>query len=329
MQEEYNKLKNAKKLIIESLVEVIKTDYSTRTKEYQKCFRDLEYIYSSISYDILNSTNDQTRLIASKFWHRGQRQIKTIDVEFAIYDLLAIKLKELIPNKSYELETLINKLKEIIKDGPDLLLSDEVMQERRNMVLYDNKIKVPSELESFIDNTIICTPSQQDTHFGLFKLTENDQYIKDFLVEKFFLNDSKKFTRHMVAVSSAPLVYVAQFIGTEEFSFQNQLQSIGIHGGAIMETTLRYGYDFSFIGCGPEEPVSQSIIDEWTDIMLERWGISPHPLHREPQLCFCIGKGNLEYRNDYEYILPSSGKKVLGQYFDVTDRVQRSKKLFY
>jgi|DEB0MinimDraft_10_1074344.scaffolds.fasta_scaffold32668_2 hypothetical protein len=329
MQEEYNKLRSAKKAIIKSLVQVIKTDYSTRTKEYKKCSRDLEYIYSSISSDILNTTNDQTRLVGSKFWHKGQRQIKTIEVEFAIYDLLAIKLKEVIPNKSIELDALINKLKEIIENGPDLLYSEEVMQERRNMVLYDSKIKVPSELESFIDNTIMCTPSQLDTHFGLFKLKENDQHIKDFLVENFFLNDAKNPTRHMVAVSSAPLVYVAQLIGTEDFSFQNQLQAIGIHGGAIMETALSYGYDFSFIGCGPDTPVSQSIQDKWKDIMLERWGIAPHPEHPEPQLCFCIGKGVFENLNHYEYTLPSTGKTVLAQYFDVTERKDRSKKLFY
>jgi hypothetical protein len=329
MQQEYNDLRRHKKSIIKNLVSIIGTQYSTRTREYKKCSRDLEYIYSAISADLFNSTTDSTRLIASKFWHRGKRQIKTIDVEFAIYDLLEENLVKIIPAKTKEICELISILKTIIEEGPDLFYTEEVMQQRRNMALYDSTIQVPSELESFIDNTIMSTPSQLDTHFGLFKLKQNDQYIKDFLVENFFLNDNFTPIRHMVAVSSAPLVYVAQVIGNGEFSFQNQLQAIGIHGGAIMETTISYGYDFSFIGCGPDNPISQSVIDKWQDIMLERWGVSPHPEHPEPSLCFCIGRGVFENFDNYEYTLPSTGKKVVAQYFDTAERKDRSKKLFY
>ena len=329
MQEEYNTLRKHKKSIIKQLVSVIRNDYSTRTKKYKKCSRDLEYIYSSISTDLLNATTDLTRLIASKFWYRGKRQIKTIDVEFAIYDLLELKLKEIIPSKEKEITELISILKTIIEEGPDLFYTEEVMQQRRNMVLYDSSIVVPSELESFIDNTIMSTPSQLDTHFGLFKLKDNEQHIKDFLVENFFLNDVKHPTRHMVAVSSAPLVYVAQLIGTKDFSYQNQLQAIGIHGGAVMETALSYGYDFSFIGCGPDNLVSQNIINKWKDMMIERWGVAPHHIYSQPKVCFCIGKGVFEDLDHYEYTLPSTGKKVLAQYFNVTERKDRSKKLFY
>jgi len=318
-----------KKRIITELVSHIETNFSQRTTEYNKCYRDLEYIYDAITYDVKNLTTDQTRLIASKFWYNGKRQLKSIDVEFQIYDLLKIELIKHF-QKDEDITALITILKDIIENGPELSFIEETIYSRRNIIKFDNSIKVPKDLESMVDHTIVHTPSQLNTEYGIFKLTEEDQHIKDFLSEFVFYNDSKSTTKHMISISTAPLVYVIQFIGTNEFAIENQRESYAIHAGAVMQTVLNYGFNFAFIGCGPDRvPITQQVKDDWKDIMNNRFNLPPHPINNLPSLCLCIGKGDHRSFFNEDYIIPTTQTVVKTQNHEADEMKARSRKLFY
>lgn len=330
----YNTLRKHKKKIIKRLVNHIKTNYAKRTNDHYKCTRDLEYIYSAITDDLVNKTDDTTRRIASKFWHKEKRQLLTYSVEFQVYDLLKNEFKNLL-NTDYHLqvENLFTKLKQIIEDGPDLYYTEQVMQDRRNVVKFNTTFDVPKDLESIIDNCIENTPVQNNTNFVFLKATNADQTIKDFLVKNFFYNDAPK--RHMIAVSTAPLVYIVQYtehIVPENGSItNNDRMQIGIHTGALMQETLNFGYDFAFIGCGPEiESVQENILIEWKNIVKERWGVNCNSKQQYmfPVMCCCIGKSDFENIYNNTFYTLSTGDTVKSQTFSLKERKYRPKKLF-
>lgn len=328
----YKNLRDHKKDIIENLVSYVKTAHVERTVDHYKCTRDLEYIYSAITDDLVNNTNDNIRRISSKFWHKGIRQLRSYHVEFEVYDLLEqhlIKILDL-PYHTY-LHQLIEKLKQVIEHGPDLFYTEQKIQDRRNVVKFNTDIAVPLELENIIDNCIENTPVQNHTNFRFLKATKNDQEIKDFLVKHFFYNDM--FNRHMIAISTAPLVYIPIYAetltNTSGEPADNDHLQVGIHGGAIMQETLNFGYDFAFIGCGPDNtPIPQEVIETWKSIVYERWNVTVNPCFTNPMLCFCIGKGVFENILDKTEHVFSNGDSVVSQVFNINERKYRPKKLF-
>lgn len=328
----YKHLREHKKDIIEQLVSYVKTTHFERTVDHYKCTRDLEYIYSAITDDLINDTNDNIRRISSKFWHKGVRQLYSYHVEFEVYDLLEQELTKIIePSYHSSLHLLIEKLKQVIEHGPDLFYIEQKIQDRRNVVKFNTDIPVPLELENIIDNCIENTPVQNHTNFRFLKATKKDQEIKDFLVKHFFYNDM--FNRHMIAISTAPLVYIPIYsdvlTNSSGAPADNDHLQVGIHGGAIMQETLNFGYDFAFIGCGPDKtPIPQEVIETWKTMVYNRWDVKVHPYFTNPLLCFCIGKGIFENIPDgVEHVFPT-GDTVISQVFDISERKYRPKKLF-
>ena len=330
----YKHLREHKKDIIEQLVSYVKTTHAERTVDHYKCTRDLEYIYSAITDDLVNNINDNIRRISSKFWHKGVRQLQSYSVEFEVYNLLEQELTKILESNYHSsLHLLIEKLKQVIEHGPDLSYLEQKMQDRRNVVKFNNTISVPLELESIIDNCIENTPVQYHTNFCFLKANTQDQEIKDFLVKHFFYNDT--FNRHMIAISTAPLVYILVYSNTvlsdSEKILDNDHLQVGIHSGAIMQETLNFGYDFSFIGCGPDtDLISDNILSEWKIIMNNRWGIiaNHNRLKQIPMICLCVGKGDFNTISDSDQYTLSTGDTVAPQIFDSADRKHRPKKLF-
>jgi hypothetical protein len=332
----YKVLREHQKDIISLLVNTVSAKFNN--KDPNKCQRDLEYIYSAITNDLLFDTDDNIRRIGSKFWHKGESQLKTTKVEFLIYSILEKELHKILTDDAdkKKISASINQLIEIIKTGPDLYYTEEKLQNRRNVVKF-NSTPVPLDLESIVDTCIENTPIQKQTGVMFLKLanTESDQEIKDFLVKNFFWND--QFNRHMIAVSTAPLVYVAAYNSllnkNNRDITDNDNLHIGLHGGAVMQEVLNYGYDFAFIGCGPDnQEIPKSAIKEWKRIAMTRWGVTCYKPYPHPLLCFCIGKSDFEDINlGTMYKLPS-GDIVQSQIFFKESphlaRHERPKKLF-
>jgi len=330
----YQQLRERKKEIIEQLVSYVKTAHFERTVDHYKCTRDLEYIYSAITNDLVNNINDNIRRISSKFWHKGVRQLRSYHVEFEVYNLLEQELTKIIDSSYHNsLHLLIEKLKNVIEHGPDLLYLEQKMQDRRNVVKFKKNITVPRELESIIDNCIENTPVQHHTNFCFLKANIQDQEIKDFLVKNFFYNDITN--RHMIAISTAPLVYILVYsnsvVSDSEQIVDNDHLQVGIHSGAIMQEALNFGYDFAFIGCGPDTTlIPNKILAEWTSIMYNRWGVVANPSKPKqiPMLCLCIGKGEFETIDEVGQYTLDSGVTINSQMFDPIERKYRPTKLF-
>jgi hypothetical protein len=179
------------------------------------------------------------------------------------------------------------------------MVTIEHWKKRRNYRIFDNSVEPDDILVETLDTCLNSTPIQNGAPILLLKLrnTVEDRMIKDFLTEKYFTN---KFGRHMVAVASAPLVYIAicnPYYEDHPDDDENVATRAGaqatLHGGALMAATLEEGWDFSFIGCSAlvdEAGFDPKIEGEWRDMVRERFKIELHS-YPWPMVSFCIGRG--------------------------------------
>jgi len=292
----------------------------------------MDYLLTAIFYDLKNSTNDHTIRNASKFWHRGQLQISNLATKIPVYNKLKEKLKFILESNGFEslcdnVDKLFDLNELILREGSMLEGNERIWQDRRNFSRFLDE-EVPLYLEHHLDTCIQETPVQIDNHIAVCKLTKNDQYIKDFLVENYLISPQGK---HMIAVSTAPLVYIVlptantdQTIGHRDFD-----KIVNIHGGVMLAETLRHGYDFSFIGCGREnETVPQVLNNKWRSIVKKRFNLYLNPEVPWPVICWCVGKGDESRQGEvYDYTL-SNGKTVHAQPFIKKSSRKKEKVLF-
>ena len=99
-------LKENKKSIIEQSVEWIKKSYPNRTTEFEKCYRDIGYVYDAWIYDLENTNTARTQNITSRFWNRGKSQLRTTGVEVKTYKIINTLINEICP--SVEVDSLIS-----------------------------------------------------------------------------------------------------------------------------------------------------------------------------------------------------------------------------
>ena len=104
-------MKEYKEAYISECIDFLKNNFPERTTEYDKCVRDLEFIYDSITLDVENNTDENTKNVSAQFWHRGDCQLKHPETEIKVYDYLATLILKDNPN----LESKIYKLIGIIK----------------------------------------------------------------------------------------------------------------------------------------------------------------------------------------------------------------------
>lgn len=288
--------------LLQSCLKYIDIQFPNRTTEIGKCKRDLSYILNSIItcvYD--NNTADIYRIIHA-FYKGGKLQLQSTTVEKATYNHLRHLIISILKENS-----LIEKYGKILNDIVDILIlkidegydaSQFDYVDRRNYRIYKNE-KIPTELIKRFDLVLQETPMQEpyDNKFIILKLSDRDTNIKEFYLSHLFKND---FGVHMVHMYTAPLVYMV--LPTDHFMEHHTTLNIGIHGGALMAEVLRYGYNFSFVGCKIElnlerQKQSKKLLQERFNLDMSKY--SPHP-----SLCFCIGRA-VEETNDHlilEYI---------------------------
>lgn len=104
--------------IIDNAVLWMKENYPDRTNEYEKCYRDLEYICNAIEKDCINDTTDHITRIGNMFWQDDVRMVETYEVEIATYKFL---LNEYSKHKNEEtflkVKRSIDKLIHIVEHG--------------------------------------------------------------------------------------------------------------------------------------------------------------------------------------------------------------------
>ena len=106
--------------LIESCVAYIKEHYPTRTKYYDKCYRDLNDICDSIEKDLEFQTTDFTKRIANHFWLDGERRLKTYEVEVEVYQLMRQHYASFkTADEMVYINSSLDKLIDIVTNGID------------------------------------------------------------------------------------------------------------------------------------------------------------------------------------------------------------------
>ena len=249
-------LKEHKQSIIDDTIVWIRYYYPERTTEPEKCSRDIEYILDAWIIDLENGNTDRTNYITSKFWHNGKSRLKTTDVELLTYDYINTLINELY--KSDAIDNLVSITKHNISNPP----TDDFLNlwiNRRNYKRFDPAQLVPSDLETKLDCVWDSVPmqSQPDAYFKILKLgtSDIDMRIREHLVKTFYYNETTEM--HEVGILTAPLTYVIMDDPDQiNQNVESQFFHVGLHAGAVLAETLRYGYDCSFFGCS---------VDEWKD----------------------------------------------------------------
>ena len=220
-------------------------------------------------------------------------------------------------DESNKIDELFELNELVLREGSVNPAPEQIWQDRRNFTKFLTDVEVPQYLENHLDTCILETPIQKDNYIAVCKLTNKDQEIKDYLVEHCLISPQGL---HMVAVSTAPLVYIVLLLENSDIFLDKNIRAVNkvidIHGGVMMAETLRHGFDFSFIGCATDN-IEKSKEDTWKNMIKDRFGLHVNSKNPWPEICWCIGVGDSsvteQYNNTYELF---SGKIVREQIFN-------------
>ena len=73
----------------------IKATHATRTTDISKCFRDISIILSAYVNDLEYNTDMQTRYITSQFFKNNLLQLRSVDVEIEVHNMILNDIKNL------------------------------------------------------------------------------------------------------------------------------------------------------------------------------------------------------------------------------------------
>ena len=178
---------------------------------------------------------------------------------------------------------------------------EDAWTNRRNYKTFLVNEPVPIELEKKLDHILQHCPIQRHGlgYVNYFKCTENDTQEKELLSRYVFRNNA--YGVHETAPFTAPLVYFC--VQPKNAHIIDGLAA-GIVGGAMMSETIKYGYDFSFIGC--TEECSSNELNIINDTLQHRFGVTQK--YEAPFLALCIGKGDKEVSPyDKVFVLKTGG----------------------
>ena len=199
-----------KTLIIDELLEEIKTTFHYRTDEPEKCRRDLEHIYNAVVNDYLENSDYYISIIANKFWYMNMRQIKRFAVEFKIYELLETKLIEAGAEKD-RLSKIFDTLKNIIEHGPnetaESSLNVAAWGARRCQRNWDyTKSVAKKDVVALTDIATTMPAKQARTYFEL--IVSTDQELNNFIRKNAIDRDSDFHPEWQNNQVSAPVLFI-------------------------------------------------------------------------------------------------------------------------
>lgn len=103
-------------LLINSTVDWLKITNRSRTMEFDKCTRDIGYIYDAWLIDLENDSTAETHRVTSKYWIRGTSQLKTTHVELLAYDYINTLINNIHPSTA--IDNLVSITKHNILNPP-------------------------------------------------------------------------------------------------------------------------------------------------------------------------------------------------------------------
>ena len=99
----------------------VQTNFPYRTREYEKCKRDVSFIISALESCLKENNNQHIDYISRLFFKGGELQLKSTEVEFQAYkyllELIEPVLKDAEENSFIYCQTLIDRLKYNLENG--------------------------------------------------------------------------------------------------------------------------------------------------------------------------------------------------------------------
>lgn len=99
----------------------VQENFPYRTREYEKCTRDVSYIISALESCLKENNTQHIDYVSRLFFKGGEIQLKSTEVEFLAYDYLLTLLKPLfesVEEESFKFcQELIEKLKHNLEHG--------------------------------------------------------------------------------------------------------------------------------------------------------------------------------------------------------------------
>lgn len=190
-------LKNKKWSIIDETISWQKINYPTRTDDYNKCVRDLNFVFHAYIDDLLSDSTRSTKYVASKYWFNDERQIQDHEIEIAVHNhMIDYILNNVIANQDNlykdKLVNLKSILIETIKFGPEYM-NYSYMHNYKYVMNYDTgKLPDPFIIKQSLYEAWSSTPSKQ--HFmpyNIFVLGPDDKKIKELIYYKALVNEFK------------------------------------------------------------------------------------------------------------------------------------------
>jgi hypothetical protein len=203
-------LKNNKSLIIDETISWQKINHPTRTDDYAKCVRDLNFVFDAYIDDLTFKTTRNITYIASRYWFNDERQIQNHETEIAVHDYMMerilvdrdiqeIDFKGLprttedvllsnLQSRQVTVDELVNLkaiLIETIKSGPEYMNYSH-MHKYQYVMKYDTeKFPDPFIIKQSLYEAWSSTPSkQQFMPYNIFVLGPDDKKIKEMIYYK-------------------------------------------------------------------------------------------------------------------------------------------------
>ena len=154
-----------KNVIIENAIAWMKEKYPSRTNNYNKCIRDLNFMLNAYISDLRDNTDINTKFIGQTFWKGKQRQLKSFEVEIAVHNYIFEYIKQniLTDNESIEkLCSLKNTLNYLIEVGPDNSVMDIIGKRKHVYVYKEDDIPSAHDIKEILLKAWQITPSKQN-----------------------------------------------------------------------------------------------------------------------------------------------------------------------
>ena len=226
-------IKNNKSIIIDETISWQKINHPKRTNDYNKCVRDLNFVFDAYIDDLTFNTTRNITYIASKYWFDDKRQIQNHKTEIAVHDYMIERIlvdrdsQQQTPPTEYPLlstlqsrqvtvDELINLksiLIETIKIGPKYMNYSH-MHKYQYVMKYDTeKLPDPFIIKQSLYEAWASTPSkQQFMPYNIFVLGPNDKKVKEMIYYKALVKEYQtNFPKWDVDVSD-PLSVEREFL---------------------------------------------------------------------------------------------------------------------
>lgn len=203
-------LKDNKSLIIDETINWQKINHPTRTNDYDKCVRDLNFVFDAYIDDLTFNTTRNITYIASTYWFNDERQIKEHETEIAVHDyMIGYILNNIIADQDNLYKDKLLNLKsiliEIITSGPEYMNYTHMHKYQYVMDYDTEKLPDPFIIKQSLHEAWASTPSkQQFMPYNIFVLGPNDKKIKELIYYKALVQEYEtNFSRYNVDKSDA------------------------------------------------------------------------------------------------------------------------------